>query len=272
MFSRDDALLRTLKQKETRTAAHNLHEGRRLELTLEQLDQAWRRREQLMDLERRSLQRSISLEDRASWRSYEHGSGKWGRNQRAARSGLSSHELLTDTIQNTRPWSETRGVDFPHQPSRDLSLSPSCKFAPPGRAGNCPHFPCGYQPTIDKYNHLGLPDLLQGQEPKVGLTCKALLSARRQQALNKRIHTTDSHLPPLSSGSRRRLVEAVETTSVRRPLRSSQDSLSDRERTVRMVSKGKRDKLEKPVDWTVNYGNKFSLRRHIKAARPPKYA
>ena len=104
--------------------------------------------------------------------------------------------------------------------------------------GNCTHFPCKLP---NEYNGLGFA-----------------INQNRDEAQD-RFKTSNQ----LSSKARERLIQHLENESVRRPLKSSADQTSKREKALRMFVAEMRLRSEagRPKDWVTNYGTPVSRRK-----------
>lgn len=111
-----------------------------------------------------------------------------------------------------------------------------CRFINSNRS--CAHFPCRLP---HEYNGLGFAINPHGKE-----------APDRFQTSNQ-----------LSSKARERLIQHLENESVRRPLKSSVDQTSKREKALRMFVAEMRLRSEsgRPKDWVTNYGTPVSRRK-----------
>ena len=124
----------------------------------------------------------------------------------------------------------------------DGQPNPRCRFI--AWDNSCDRFPCE---ASRSYNSIGFDIEHNGERP-VRFKTATVLYARARESL----------------------ILDLESSSVRRPLKTSNDQTSRKILSLKQIIEQMKVKSERnrPQDWCVNYGKPISMRKLLKVARP----
>ena len=253
--SRERKLRQKLRAQQVQVREKNKAERRLLSRRLTQLELSSRRAGDLLDhqlnvIQRQFRQQRVINEDNAAFES------------RLADTGNDEQDVYDAIKAARRPnplVKSASSISLPRKPSSLALLDnrrpeqvcwkpalekpkPRCRF---GAWGNrCANFPCD---PFESYNNIGF-DLEQNGSAPVSFKTGTVLYARARESL----------------------ILDLESSSVRRPLKTSNDQTSRKIVSLKQIIEQMKVKSEKnrPKDWCINYGKPISMRKLLKVARP----